>query len=556
MLRRMLIILATVLAFQTPIAFAQTKPIRDVLGAEVYVAPEDMARRVYNDTGGTLAEGTLVYISSWSETDGAWKVAKADADDPTKVAQYVVRIGTIANTAYGSVSKGYRSTATMNTGGATVGDFVYLSATAGEWTLTAPSGADQDQQIVGSVAVVSATVGVINFWFEDVPQQRGTSSLQDSAVTSGKIAADTIAAGDIAAGAVGTSEILDATIAAADIAADTITWAEIADSGAIDADAAYTAADGIQLKLSPTHTSGDNDFLFIDANQTDDAAATDDFIGFRLDITSESGDAGDTIRGIKLNVKEGTANTIIDAGILIDNAETTASTLTDAIIITSSGVDGGVVDAIDVSASNITNSVNVGANPIVTGNVAGTIGDATTDAWTITTDGTGDAEVVLPAGAVSGTEILDATVASADLDVATVQYAEVSLTNAQVLALRATPITLVAAPAAGKVHEFISVMLFFDYTGAYTETADNLVVRYTNTTGIIVSGTIEMTGFIDATADTAVRGIAITDAIVAKTGCDAQALVLHNSGDGEFGAGNAANTIRVKVAYRTHAAGW
>jgi len=135
------------------------------------------------------------------------------------------------------------------------------------------------------------------------------------------------------------------------------------------------------------------------------------------------------------------------------------------------------------------------------------------------------------------------------------QYAEVSLTNAQMLALRATPISLVAAPGAGKLLEFISAQLFFDYTGAYTETADNMAVKFTDGSGAAVSQTIEATGFVDATADTVTNGLAKIDAIVAATSAANQALVLHNTGSGEYGGGNAANAVRVKVAYRVHSTG-
>lgn len=137
-----------------------------------------------------------------------------------------------------------------------------------------------------------------------------------------------------------------------------------------------------------------------------------------------------------------------------------------------------------------------------------------------------------------------------NVDETYLRYAEVSLTNAEMLALRATPKTLVAAPGAGKVIQFISAVLLFDYTGAYTESDDNMAVRYTNGSGVIVSDTIESTGFVDATADTATFARAKVDGIVAKTGSENQALVLHNTGDGEFGGGNAANAVRVKVAYR------
>ena len=51
-----------------------------------------------------------------------------------------------------------------------------------------------------------------------------------------------------------------------------------------------------------------------------------------------------------------------EAAISIDNAENTAASMTDAILITSSGVADGITDAIDVSAANINNALNLGAN--------------------------------------------------------------------------------------------------------------------------------------------------------------------------------------------------
>lgn len=149
-------------------------------------------------------------------------------------------------------------------------------------------------------------------------------------------------------------------------------------------------------------------------------------------------------------------------------------------------------------------------------------------------------------GSISGSEI-DATL---------IQYATVTITNAEMLALRATPKTLVAAPGAGYMLEFISAELLFDYTGAYTESDDNMAVRYTDGSGAIVSQAIESTGFVDATADTITNALPKIDAIVAKSGSENKALVLHNTGDGEFGGGNAANVVRVKIAYRVHATGF
>jgi hypothetical protein len=127
------------------------------------------------------------------------------------------------------------------------------------------------------------------------------------------------------------------------------------------------------------------------------------------------------------------------------------------------------------------------------------------------------------------------------------QSAVVTLTNAEMLALRATPKQLVAAPGAGFALIFTGGHITIDYTGAYTESADNLAVRYTNGSGVQVS-TIEATGFLDATADSVMTmaPIAPTTAPVAVNA----ALVLHNTGDGEWGGGNAANVITVTTRYR------
>ncbi len=159
---------------------------------------------------------------------------------------------------------------------------------------------------------------------------------------------------------------------------------------------------------------------------------------------------------------------------------------------------------------------------------------------------TGD--VSLPAGSIE----------SAEMDETVIKYAEVAITNAEIKALRATPKTLVAAPGAGKVLEFISATLFHDYgSNALTETADNMAIRFENGSGTIVSQAIEAGGFVDATADTMTNVLPKIDAASAKTACENKALVLHNTGDGEYGGNAAADTVwRAKVAYRVHTSGW
>lgn len=134
------------------------------------------------------------------------------------------------------------------------------------------------------------------------------------------------------------------------------------------------------------------------------------------------------------------------------------------------------------------------------------------------------------------------------------QYKDVTLTNAQVLALRATPITLVPAQGAGKLALFShAVLVLSAASGAYTETADNLAVRQTNGSGVIVSDTIETTGFIDQAAVKATTARAKLDQIGLVENA---ALVLHNTGDGEFGGGNAATTLKIRVFYTVQKLGW
>lgn len=134
------------------------------------------------------------------------------------------------------------------------------------------------------------------------------------------------------------------------------------------------------------------------------------------------------------------------------------------------------------------------------------------------------------------------------------RYAEVTITTGQLLALRATPKTLVAAPGAGKILEFVSAVLILDYnTVAYTETADNFQVKYVDGSGVAASQTIETTGWIDQVADTITNALPKINVIGTPAQLSNTALVLHNTGDGEIEAGN--SPVLVKVIYRVHKTG-
>jgi len=138
---------------------------------------------------------------------------------------------------------------------------------------------------------------------------------------------------------------------------------------------------------------------------------------------------------------------------------------------------------------------------------------------------------------------------SADLEDSPYASVEVAITTAQMLAIRATPVTLVAAPGTGKVLQFLGATLIYDFAAAYTESTDNLAVKYTNGSGVAVSETIETTGFLDATADRMIQSIPIKDALMTANA----ALVLHNTGDGEFGGSG--SPVLVKILFAVHTTG-
>ena len=126
---------------------------------------------------------------------------------------------------------------------------------------------------------------------------------------------------------------------------------------------------------------------------------------------------------------------------------------------------------------------------------------------------------------------------------------QTTIAAAAVLDLADTPVELAPSPGAGRVIQFLGALLILDYnSAAYTESADNLTIDYTNEAGVSASEVIEMTGFIDATADKMITAVPVKDVIPVA----AAALVLVNPND-DFGAGN--SPLRVRVMYAIHATG-
>lgn len=130
---------------------------------------------------------------------------------------------------------------------------------------------------------------------------------------------------------------------------------------------------------------------------------------------------------------------------------------------------------------------------------------------------------------------------------AVLKTALVTVTAAEVLALNATPKTLVAAPAAGRALIFEGAMVSKPAGTAYAGVAagEDLSVKYTNGSGTAVGGA-EVTGFLDqATAQSRyIRPVGAASGVSDITPVAAAALVLHML-TGEITTGDSDLTVRV-----------
>ncbi len=347
----------------------------DVATITADVSAIDIA--ITQNTGATAAEDVFGVVLTMTADD-------ADGD----VFGIFITAAATTNAAAGSYEAGLVFECTENTSGACL-DGIRVTATGHATAIT--DGIDVSHTgILNAVSIGSNlilgdnddsfTVGATNNAFIFAVDGTNTATISgadaagvaDTIFTTAGAGAITLGGAAVTAITIDTDATGDAelvlpllSVSAGEITANTITFAQISNSSAVDADTDFTLADGIELSLTPSHTDGTTEALLIDADQVDDGDGADNMWVFKIDATSESGDAGDTFYGIGVVWEEGTANTIMDAAIFIDNEETTTATMSDAIIVTSSGVNEGVTDGLDVSAANILYAVNIGANPII-----------------------------------------------------------------------------------------------------------------------------------------------------------------------------------------------
>ena len=133
------------------------------------------------------------------------------------------------------------------------------------------------------------------------------------------------------------------------------------------------------------------------------------------------------------------------------------------------------------------------------------------------------------------------------------QVDSVDLTNAEIKDLADTPVELVAAQGVGTLIEFVGAIFILDYgTNVLVESADNLVIEYDGGDAAAVSEVIEMTGFIDQSADTITNAIPTKDVIDAAADIVNKNLALFNNGGDFTGNAGADTTMTVLISYRVH----
>lgn len=139
---------------------------------------------------------------------------------------------------------------------------------------------------------------------------------------------------------------------------------------------------------------------------SDDLTATDDLaVGDDAAVTGDLAVTGLATVGGTLGV---TGELTASAGLTFANGETLDNTTDD--VFTFAREDAGTV-TITAADNDSTAALTV----LPGGAAAMVLGGASTTAVTVTTDSTGTAEVVLPAGSIDSTELLDGTIAAGDL---------------------------------------------------------------------------------------------------------------------------------------------
>lgn len=129
-----------------------------------------------------------------------------------------------------------------------------------------------------------------------------------------------------------------------------------------------------------------------------------------------------------------------------------------------------------------------------------------------------------------------------------VTSAVVDLTNAQVLALNSTPVTIIAAPGAGYFIDVIGVSAIFNYTAVYSGGSDLKCFWGSRVAGNACSPAITTSGFLTNAADIIRRVGGVPDNTNPPT--TNLPVVIEAIANTAFAGGDAANSVRIVIHYR------
>ena len=148
-----------------------------------------------------------------------------------------------------------------------------------------------------------------------------------------------------------------------DIGADTLDFAELDDTLEIDA---ATTIDFNSGQLTSNYTGAGAVMFSESLTVSDDADGTDTARAHGITITNNSGDAGDTIEGVRISQAATAGDGVVDSGFIFDSAEDASGTTAAAFIAQGSTADA-ITTAFDASSAGILTALAIGSNQITTG---------------------------------------------------------------------------------------------------------------------------------------------------------------------------------------------
>lgn len=274
------------------------------------------------------------------------------------------------------------------------------------------------------------------------------------------------------------------------------------------------------------------------------AVADNEVVGSIIAYASDSGDFETPVGAIEFVVDDsgGPGANAVGGSIEFYTTADGGTTLTIALTLSTAqlatfagGIQGNT--RADIGITGTTTGI-LAIDGATSGTVSVTVA-ATAGTWTYTLPAT--------AGEAGDVQVSDGTgIASW---VSGVRSVDVQLTNAQLLALLGTDVTLVAAPGVNRAIVVHAVYMFFDVTTtAYTLGSAALAIGYGSDGADIA--VITEAGWLDTVADAGrwyqIGAVAATPDIITPV---ANTAVVMRSTSADMTGGNAANTLSVRVYY-------